>query len=79
MKFDDDLYVFQYKINGKWKNLGGKLDGKFLSTKEAGGFVGVNIGPYTTSNNTPSQNEAYVRWFKYTGNDEIYEKIENKL
>ena len=79
MKFDDDLYIFQYKTNGKWKNLGGKLDGKFLSTKEAGGFVGVNIGPYTTSNNTPSQNEAYVRWFKYTGKDEIYEKIENKL
>ncbi|MDT0676349.1 glycoside hydrolase family 43 protein [Autumnicola musiva] len=79
LKFDDDLYTFQYKTNGKWKNLGGEIDGKFLSTKESGGFVGVNIGPYTTSGNAKSQNEAYVRWFKYTGDDDIYEKTKNKF
>lgn len=79
LKFDNDVYSFQYKTTGKWKNLGKELDGKFLSTKEAGGFVGVNIGPYTTSNNAKSQNEAYFRWFKYTGNDDVYEEIKNKL
>ena len=76
VNFDEDVYTFQYRTNGNWKNLGGELDGKFLSTKEAGGFVGVNIGPYTTSSGEASENEAYFEWFKYRGNDDVYKNIE---
>ncbi len=77
MTFHDDVYSFQFKTGEQWEKLGGKLDGKFLSTKVAGGFVGVTIGPYTTSNYQESENEAYVKWFKYTGDDEIYETLNN--
>lgn len=78
VKFNKDIYTFHYKSADTWKNIGGEVDGKFLSTKKAGGFVGVTIGPYTTSTNEASDNEAYVRWFRYTGDDEVYKNIKQQ-
>ncbi|MDT0648347.1 glycoside hydrolase family 43 protein [Zunongwangia sp. F260] len=74
VEFDEDLYKFSYKTEDEWKNLGGGLDGKYLSTKVAGGFVGAVFGMYSTSNGENSENEAAFDWFKYSGEDEVYKK-----
>ncbi|MDT0687852.1 glycoside hydrolase family 43 protein [Autumnicola psychrophila] len=72
VEFDEDLYKFSYKTEEDWKNLGGDLDGKYLSTRVAGGFVGAVLGMYTTSNGNTSRNKAAFDWFKYLGEDEVY-------
>tara|TARA_R110002012_G_scaffold317180_4_gene533051 strand:+ start:35 stop:1693 length:1659 start_codon:yes stop_codon:yes gene_type:complete len=72
LKFEEDEYTFYYKTEGEWQQLGETQDGKFLSTQVAGGFVGVNLGLYTTSNGKSSDNEALFDWFHYSGNDEVY-------
>ena len=41
------------------------LDGRILSTDVAGGFTGVMLGPYATSNGQPSTTTAYFDWFDY--------------
>ena len=41
------------------------LDGRVLSTDVAGGFTGVMLGPYATSNGQPSTSTAYFDWFDY--------------
>jgi alpha-N-arabinofuranosidase len=41
------------------------LDGRVLSTDVAGGFTGVMLGPYATSNGQPSTTIAYFDWFDY--------------
>jgi len=43
----------------------GKLDTRYLSTEVAGGFTGVMIGLYTSSNGKPSKAKAYYNWFEY--------------
>lgn len=72
VEFDEEKYRFYFKTKSDWKNIGGDLDVKYLSTRVAGGFVGVNLGMYTTSNEQPSENEAAFDWFKYSGEDEVY-------
>lgn len=42
---DGPTYRFSYATTpGAWTNLGGDLDGRILSTQDAGGFVGTFIG-----------------------------------
>ena len=52
------------------------VDGKFITTKVAGGFggnfVGVTIGPYATSLGQPSVNTASYEWFEYKGDDDVH-------
>jgi xylan 1,4-beta-xylosidase len=73
IKAEKDQYFFYYAYaNDPWKLLGDKQDGKFLSTKEAGGFVGSVFALYATSSGTKSGKKAYFNWFEYKGNDEIY-------
>ncbi|MFT3993246.1 MAG: glycoside hydrolase family 43 protein [Dysgonomonas sp.] len=43
----------------------GRLDTRYLSTEVAGGFTGVMIGLYTTSNGLQSNAKAYYDWFEY--------------
>ena len=43
----------------------GVLDGRVLSTDVAGGFTGVMLGPYATSNGEGSTATAYFDWFDY--------------
>lgn len=73
-----DRYAFYASTNNKdWTLLKDNVDGKFLSTKEAGGFggnfVGVTVGLYATSLGTPSTNTAAFDWFQYTGKDDVYQ------
>jgi xylan 1,4-beta-xylosidase len=71
----NDQYSFYYSdASGKWQTLKEGVDGKFLSTKEAGGFVGATIALYATSLGSSSNSKAYYDWFSYTGDDEVYKK-----
>ena len=61
-----DKYAFWYAVKkGKWKLLLDNADGKYLSTKSAGGFVGCMYAMYATSNGKPSGNTAAYNWFEY--------------
>jgi len=43
----------------------GKLDTRYLATEVAGGFTGVMIGLYSTSNGVPSNAKVFFDWFDY--------------
>jgi xylan 1,4-beta-xylosidase len=58
--------------NVAWKPILTGVDGKFLSTKVAGGFVGSVFGMYATSLGKPSSAYATYHLFEYKGNDDIY-------
>ena len=64
------VYSFYYSLdNMKWALLQDKVDGTFLSTKTAGGFVGSMFALYATSLGKESNNLASFNWFEYMGND----------
>ncbi|RZK60015.1 MAG: glycoside hydrolase family 43 protein [Pedobacter sp.] len=69
-----EFYSFHFSDSGKWKLLKDKVDGKFLSTQTAGGFVGSLFALYATSSGEPSQNMASYKWLDYSGNDAVYNK-----
>ncbi len=68
-----NTYSFYYTTKSSvWSLLKADVDAKFLSTKEAGGFVGCVYGLYATSNSQVSVNKAYFDWFRYAGEDQVY-------
>ena len=70
-----DAYNFSFSENGKaWTVLKDKVDGKFLSTQVAGGFIGCLFGMYGTSAGQPTANSAAFKWLKYEGHDPMYQK-----
>ncbi|WP_080055539.1 glycoside hydrolase family 43 protein [Spirosoma aerolatum] len=70
-----DSYSFYYATDAKnWQLLKDKVDGKFLSTKVAGGFIGCLYGLYATSSGEPTTNSASFQYLKYAGNDPMYKK-----
>ncbi|RZL12798.1 MAG: glycoside hydrolase family 43 protein [Hymenobacter sp.] len=70
-----DAYAFSFSENGKsWAVLKDQVDGKFLSTQVAGGFIGCLFGMYATSSGQPTANTASFKWLKYAGNDPVYNK-----
>ncbi|WP_412467543.1 glycoside hydrolase family 43 protein [Pedobacter sp. KLB.chiD] len=67
------LYDFKYRQGGsEWKVLKKDVDGKYLSTQAAGGFIGSLFALYATSSGQPSDNKASFKWLDYSGNDKIY-------
>jgi alpha-N-arabinofuranosidase len=72
MEANRDKYAFYFNTGKGWELVKEGVDGKFLSTKTAGGFVGSTIGLYATSLGAKSNNTAYFDWFEYKGNDEVY-------
>jgi len=48
------------------------VDGKYLSTKGAGGFVGNLYAMYATSDGKPSANKAVFDWFECKNMDDVY-------
>jgi alpha-N-arabinofuranosidase len=67
----ENTYSFLYGFTqNKWNILKDSVDGKFLSTKVAGGFVGCMYALYATSLGGPAQNIAYFDWFDYRGENE---------
>ncbi|MEJ2542715.1 MAG: glycoside hydrolase family 43 protein [Calditrichaceae bacterium] len=67
------LYNFYYSLNNTdWTLLKDNVDGTFLSTKKAGGFVGSFFAMYATSQGVKSENIAQFDWLEYAGNDDIH-------
>lgn len=65
-----DKCDFAISENGKeFKFLAENQDGKHLSTKVSGGFVGCVYAMYATSNGEKSSNLATFKYLKYSGND----------
>jgi xylan 1,4-beta-xylosidase len=76
IKASGSKYSFFYSaIRGEWKPIAENVDGKYLSTEVAGGFVGTILGMYASSDNKPSENYADLDWFEYSGNDPVYNII----
>ncbi|RNI29151.1 glycoside hydrolase family 43 protein [Rufibacter latericius] len=72
--FKAGKYAFYYGTKeGEWTLLQDNVDGTFLSTRTAGGFVGVTLGMYATSQGKPSTGKATFDWFHYEGKDPIYD------
>jgi len=72
---DRDKYSFWYgHKKNKWSLLEKDLDGRFLSTRTAGGFVGSLFGLYATSEGSPSDNTASFNWFSYSGSDATFNR-----
>jgi xylan 1,4-beta-xylosidase len=68
-------YAFEYApVNGAWVTLKKDVDGKFLSTEVAGGFIGNVFAMYATSSGSASTNTANFKSFNYTGADSVYKK-----
>ncbi len=68
-----EFYNFSYATEAnKWLVLKDKVDGKFLSTHDAGGFIGCFFGLYATGSGQISSNTASFKYLKYSGNDPVY-------
>jgi xylan 1,4-beta-xylosidase len=71
---DRDKYAFAYALkDGDWKILADQLNGKYLSTAVAGGFVGSLYGIYATSVGKVSENTSNFKWLEYSGHDATFE------
>ncbi len=70
--FDGADYGFYYAPAGEaYQELMTGVDGRYLSTEDAGGFVGTVIGLYATSTGETSDNTASFEWLQYTGDDPV--------
>jgi alpha-N-arabinofuranosidase len=63
--------LLSLKIESKaWNPILKEVDGTFLSTRTAGGFVGCVYAMYATSLGKASSNIAYFEWARYSGRDQ---------
>ena len=69
---NNDQYSIYYSVKEDNYSLLKTVDGKFLSTNVAGGFVGSMYAMYATSNGIPTSNTAQFNWFECYGNDDIF-------
>jgi xylan 1,4-beta-xylosidase len=70
-----NFYSFYYATQkDNWQLLKDNMDGKFLSTQVAGGFVGSFYSMYATSNGVPSASTALYDWFECKGEDDVYKQ-----
>ena len=66
-------YDFYFAEKPKsWNLIKDNVDGKFLSTEVAGGFIGCVFGVYATSSGKPSSNSASFGYLRYAGNDPVH-------
>ncbi len=66
-------YAFLYSATpGRWILLKDGVDARFVSTREAGGFVGCLYALYATSLGMPSGTSVHYDSFEYHGNDVIF-------
>ena len=70
---EGELYSFHFAQKpNSWTLLKDKVDGKFLSTQVAGGFIGCIFGMYATSSGSETSNQAAFKYLSYTGDDPMY-------
>jgi len=66
---DNNEYSFSYSIDEKEYHLLAKMNTSLLSTETAGGFTGIYLGLYATSNQPNSLPNADFDWFEYEGKE----------
>jgi alpha-N-arabinofuranosidase len=72
---EGERYSFRYALSpGKWSVLKDNVDGTFLSTQVAGGFIGCVFGMHATSSGQETPNKASFRYLKYEGKDPVYDQ-----
>ncbi len=70
---DGGSYSFYFGFEPEqWNLLKDNVDGRFLSTRMAGGFVGSMFALYATSLGEETDQSACFDWFEYQGNDDVY-------
>src|ERR1700694_196064 len=62
---DNDTYTFLYALAGQPARKGATGATRYLSSEVAGGFTGVYIGMYATSNSDGRTSPADFDWFEY--------------
>jgi xylan 1,4-beta-xylosidase len=72
---EGNSYSFYFSNGPAWQPLREKLDAKFLSTREAGGFIGCLFGMYATSSGDNTTNSASFKYLRYSGNDPMFGKV----
>lgn len=55
--------------DGQEQILAGQIDGSFLGSETAGGFVGAYVGMFASGNGTAYDEYASFEWFSYCGRD----------
>lgn len=63
VKATENQYSFAIVEEGKEYEVARNVDGGFLGSESAGGFVGAHIGLFATGNGTASENEAIFHYF----------------
>lgn len=63
LKGNDDFYQFEYSLNGKTFISLGKMNVRYLSSESCGGFTGVFVGLFATSES--KQSTAYADYDKF--------------
>lgn len=63
VKATENQYSFAIVEEGKEYEVARNVDGGFLGSESAGGFVGAYIGLFATGNGTSSENEAIFHYF----------------
>jgi xylan 1,4-beta-xylosidase len=70
-----EYYSFSFALRANaWTLMKDKVDAKYLSTHEAGGFIGCFFGLYATSSGKETSNSASFKSLHYSGNDPMYQK-----
>lgn len=71
---DGPTYTFEFSEDGdNFETIASDVDGKFLSTETAGGFVGSMLGLYATSNGVASDNKATFYYLNRKIEDKTYQ------
>ena len=65
VKGENDTYSFAYSLNGTTFQSIGQMDTRYLSTETAGGFTGIILGLYATSQTPATHAYADFDWFEY--------------
>lgn len=66
-----DTYAFFFSVvDGDWTLLKENIDARFLSTREAGGFVGCMYAMYATSLGSKSTSMVNFDWFEVQSEDQ---------
>ncbi|HEX4713453.1 MAG TPA: hypothetical protein VH164_00850, partial [Ktedonobacteraceae bacterium] len=62
---DADKYTFAYALPGQSTHMLATGAARYLGSEVAGGFTGVYLGMYATSNGQDQSAQADFDWFEY--------------
>ncbi|HLP04172.1 MAG TPA: glycoside hydrolase family 43 protein [Paludibacter sp.] len=71
VKGDNHNYYFEYSLDGKSFNPLGKMNSRYISSETAGGFTGVILGLFMSSDNKQSKAYTDIDEFRYEPNKQL--------